>query len=744
MLRDPLPKKLHPRVKEAFDLWGIEELYPPQKEALEPIASGENMVVAVPTAAGKSLIAYIAILNKFFRKGKALYVVPLRALASEKFGELRELSKLGLRVALSYGDYDDDDRRLERYDVVVATSEKADSLLRHRSRWLRDLKVIVADEVHLMNDTGRGPTLEVILTRFKQLNPGAQLVCLSATIGNSAEIAGWLDGRLITSDFRPVDLKEGVVQGNEVTLEDLGRIEFKARTGKTLNDAVLDGIVDSSDGQGQVLVFVNTRKSAESSAMEMADIMSGHLGPGELSDLRDISNSIGGSEARVIKKLKRAVAGGAAFHHAGLSNEQRKVIEDSFRDRKIKALFATPTLAAGINLPARRVIVRDWTRFETWNPRAPIPILEIKQMFGRAGRPRYDRVGESWILARRPEEVDLLLERYVWGKPEEVLSKLGSRPALRMHLLSSFATNYVKDMDEMWDFIRSTFYAYQNDTWKISTDVEELVEFLIEEEFLRREGDLVEATDLGKRVARLYIDPLSAVVIRDALMAERRKVTPFSILQVICSTPDVPPLFIRRKDSEYVTDFLYSHQDELLMGIPEEDEEYEWFLSSVKTAMFLLEWIGENDLTVEAGEDRIETLYNLGPGDIRNKVETAVWILYAMRELSRLFNTGLTSEIDKVTLRVEHGIREELIPLVRVRGIGRVRARRLFASGYRDIDRLRKASIKDLAGIKGIGRQLAVQIKNSIDPDEAPLSEEEEENTAPEGPQQSLLMDFEG
>ncbi len=735
---------MHKKVSKAFDIWGIEELYPPQIDSLEPIANNENLVVAVPTAAGKSIIAYIAIMNKVFRRGKALYVVPLRALASEKFEELKELSQLGIRVALSYGDYDEDDRRLESYDVVVATSEKADSLLRHRSKWLQDLQVIVADEVHLMNDVGRGPTLEVILTRFKQLNPDAQLICLSATIGNSAEIAGWLDARLILSDFRPVSLKEGVVQGNEVTLDDMGHIEFKNRTGNTLTDAVLDGILDSYDGAGQVLIFVNTRRSAESSAEEMAKVLAGHLSEDDLRELRTISGSVGRSDAKVIQKLKRSIAGGVSFHHAGLSNEQRKIVESAFKNRRIKALFATPTLAAGINLPARRVIVRDHTRFESWNPRAPIPILEIKQMFGRAGRPKYDKEGESWILARKPEEVDVLLERYVWGKPEEVLSKLGSRPALRMHLLSSFATNYVRDMDEMWEFIRSTFYAYQNDTWKISTDVEELVEFLDEEGFLNREGDNVEATDLGKRVARLYIDPLSAVVIRDTLLSEKNKVTTFSILHTICHTTDVHPLFVRRKDSDYVTKYMYAHEDELLIPIPEDDTEYEWYLSSVKTAMFLMEWIGENDESVEAGEDRIETLFNLGPGDVRNKVETAVWILYAMRELSRLYNTGMTAEIDKVSLRVEHGIREELIPMIQVRGVGRIRARRFFEAGYNSLDKVRKATISELASVKGIGRHLAIQIKNSIDPDGEHTIEEEPETPQEEDIKQSRLFDFNG
>lgn len=741
MLKDKLPDGLHDRVKDAFDLWGIDELYPPQKEAMDPIADGENLVAAVPTAAGKSLIAYVAILNQVLKGGKALYVVPLRALASEKFEELRELRSLGVRVALSYGDYDEDDRRLERYDVVVATSEKADSLLRHRSKWLQRLKVIVADEVHLINDTGRGPTLEVILTRFKQLNPDAQLICLSATIGNSEEIAGWLGARLILSDFRPVSLKEGVLFESSVTFDDLKRIEIESRSGNPLIDAVLNGIVDSKDKMGQVLVFVNTRRSAESSSVEMSKVLHDLLTMEDREALRELSNTLGSSDIRILKKLKSAVIGGASFHHAGLSNDHRGAIEKAFKERKLKVLFATPTLAAGINLPARRVIVRDWTRFENWNPRAPIPILEIKQMFGRAGRPKYDKEGESWIYARKEHEVDMLLERYVWGKPEEVLSKLGARPALRMHLLSSFATNYVRDIPEMWEFIRSTFYAYQNDTWRIESDVEELLEFLEEEGFLRRDGDLIEATDLGKRVARLYIDPLSAVVLRNALTSDAGRPTDFSLLHAVSHTPDVPPLYVRGKDTDLVTQRMYEHEVDLLIPIPEEPEEYDWYLNSVKTAMFLMEWIGQNRESIEASEDRIETLFNLGPGDIRNKVETAKWIIYAMRELSRLFNTGFTKQIDELSLRVEHGIRRELIPLIRIKGIGRVRARRLFEANIKTADNIRKATLDQIASVRGIGRQLALQIKNSVETGEHSM-EEDEVDESRDGPKQANLFDF--
>jgi helicase len=729
-----LPPKLHKRVQEALDIWGIKDLYPPQKEAFPLIAQGKNLVVCVPTASGKSLIAYVAMLNQVLRGHKALYIVPLRALASEKYEDLKALSPMGVKVALSYGDYDTDDDRLERFDIVVATSEKADSLLRNRTNWLSKLQVIVADEVHLLNDPGRGPTLEVILTRFRHLNPDCQLICLSATVGNSDEVAGWLDAKLVNSDFRPVKLKEGTLEGSLITNSDMATRSIAAETG----DPVVDLILDTSKAEGgQVLIFVNTRKSCETSAANAAETVGGIVTASERDLLNDVIMKLGKGESRMLKKLRTALQGGCAFHHAGLSNEQRTLVERAFKMKIVKALFATPTLAAGINLPARRVVVRDWTRYESFNPRSPIPVLEVKQMMGRAGRPKYDKEGEALILARDAGEAMELMERYIWGKPEDIHSKLGSLPALRMHLLSSFATNYVRDRDEMWDFIRSTFYAYQNDTWKLSGDVEDTVMFLKDEGFVKIDDDNVEATDLGKRVARLYIDPLSAVVLKKALYSEKGKYTPFSVLQVIASTTDVPSIYLRAKESASIIEFASKHGSELLMDIPKDPVELEFFLSSVKTAMFFMEWIGENEAGKEASEERMEELFNMGPGDIRSRVETAVWMLYAMRELSRLFDSGHSSYIDMVSLRVENGIREELLPLVKIKGIGRVRARRLFEAGYRSMDALNKATVEEIARLDGFGKTLAFAVKNAISSD-TEVSEKKED----EKPPQTSLQDF--
>ena len=145
--------------------FGITSLYPPQAEALPYALDGLNLVLSIPTAAGKSLIAYLAIIQQLRKHGgKALYVVPLRALAREKYEDLKHFKKIGFKIGISTGDLYDSDPRIGKYDIIVCTSEKADSLLRHGISWLDKIQVLVIDEVHLIHDPSRGPTLEVIIS----------------------------------------------------------------------------------------------------------------------------------------------------------------------------------------------------------------------------------------------------------------------------------------------------------------------------------------------------------------------------------------------------------------------------------------------------------------------------------------------------------------------------------------------------------------------------------------------------
>lgn len=709
-----------PRVREILAAEGIKELYPPQAEALGPALSGKNLVVSIPTASGKSLVAYLALLHRYLTGppgGKGLYIVPLRALASEKYDELRAFRPLGLKVGLATGDLDEEDDRLSRFDIVIATSEKADSLMRHRAGWMQEVRTIVVDEVHLIHDGDRGPTLEVLLARFRALNPSAQILALSATIKNARELADWLEADLVLSDWRPTPLKKGVAL--ERTIEFYP--EGKRAIGPDTGDPVADLVLDMLDEGGQALVFVGTRRSAEATARKLSAAIKGRLKPEERAALEALSKQLvdEGEPSLSGKRLGEFVRGGAAFHNAGLGSKQRRLLEQSFRSGLVKVLAATPTLAAGVNTPARRVIIRDLYRFDSNTGNNPLPVLEVQQMMGRAGRPRYDAYGEAVLLAKTPEDRDMIVTSYLAADPEPITSKLGSEPALRVHTLASVAAGFTLDRKTLEKFLESTFYAHQGESWLIKEQLQHVLRFLVDNDFLHREGDKLRATLFGKRTSDLYIDPLSALRLRTAIerAQKRPKVTSFAALQAISSTPDIDPLYLKTKDSEWVYERLAKVEDDLLFE-PHEARSHEEFLSHVKTACLLEDWIEEASL------ETLEERYGLGPGDIRNKVDLGEWLAHAMRELARLFHFETAAELNDLPLRIRNGVKKELLPLIELEGIGRVRARILHRSGFGTVGAIRKAREAQLALLPGFGPQIAKSLKRQVGsekPEEAAL-----------------------
>jgi len=211
-----LKKKLHNNLYKIISK-EFKELRPAQEKAIkEGLLEGKNLLVCTPTASGKTLIAEIAALQRIYNNiGKTVYVVPLKALANEKYKDFKNKYK-DIKVALSIGDLDSSDSYLERYDFIITTSEKLDSLIRHHAVWLKDVATIIIDEIHLMNDSGRGPTLEILITILRRLLKKAQFIALSATIGNPEELAKWLDANLIIDYWRPVELKKGVYLEGEI------------------------------------------------------------------------------------------------------------------------------------------------------------------------------------------------------------------------------------------------------------------------------------------------------------------------------------------------------------------------------------------------------------------------------------------------------------------------------------------------------------------------------------------------
>ncbi len=683
---------------------GIEELYPPQTEALPSVLNGNNVVLSVPTASGKSLVAYLAILDAAIKGKKSIYIVPLRALATEKWEDMQPFRKLGIKVGISTGDLENKGSHLAKNDIVICTSEKADSLLRHGAGWVNEVEIVVADEIHLINDPSRGPTLEMVLSRLRLMNPELQVIALSATIQNAGDIAEWLDADLVQSEWRPVPLKEGVLYKDKIYFLDESTKEIggDGKAGSLVIDILRE--------KGQALVFVNSRRSAQRFAETLKESIAHFVGE-EKRELGKAKKSVlsGGEKNIISEKLAECIGNGVAFHHAGLSNSNRKIVEDYFRKGIIKCIVATPTLAAGVNTPARRVIIKDVWRYSQIEGRmVPIPIMEVKQAMGRAGRPGYDTVGEAVLVAKNDRERERLMYDYLTAEAEPIYSKLGSEPALRIHILALIATNFAVTWKEIIDFLGKTFYAHQMGTLP-EDKIDGIISFLEESGFAVKES-ILRATPFGVKTSSLYIDPLSALKMREALevrggtMDDKEE---FSYLHTISSTPDMRCIYVSKKD-DWIEEKIEAEKfliEPPLVFSPD----YEWFMAEVKTASLLEAWINE------VSEDEIIKKYQVGPGDIHNKVETAEWLLHAMQELARIFNFDVVPMLTKLIMRMRYGCRNELLNLVQLRGIGRVRARALYKAGFKSVNDLRKVNIETVARVPHIGKGIARNIKEQIE-----------------------------
>ncbi|ELY78947.1 ATP-dependent DNA helicase [Natrinema pallidum] len=694
---------------------GIEELYPPQAAAVEAGATeGENLVAAVPTASGKTMIAALSMLSAIERGGTALYIVPLRALASEKKDEFEAYERFGVTVGVTTGNYESTSDWLATKDIVVATSEKVDSLVRNGADWLSDLTCVVSDEVHLIDDRNRGPTLEVTLAKLRKLNPRMQLVALSATVGNADEIADWLDAALVDTDWRPIDLQMGVHYGNALNFDDGSTREVPVEGSEKQEAALVRDILQE---EGSSLVFVNSRRNAEAAARRLGSVSKNELTSEEQTELAELAAEIrDDSDTETSKDLAEAVERGSAFHHAGLSSTQRTIVEDAFRDRLLKVISATPTLAAGVNTPARRVIVRDWRRFDpSAGGMAPLDVLEIHQMMGRAGRPGLDPYGEAVLLAKNHDESEELFDRYIWAEPEPVRSKLAAEPALRTHVLATIASGFARTRGELLEFLEATLYASQSsEAGRLETVTDTVLQYLESNDFIEREtsgsngteGDddgaftsaaaladdggrdeELEATSLGHTVSRLYLDPMSAAEIVHGLADADERPTALGLYQLISRTPDMYELYLRSGEDERFGELFYEREAELLGNAPSEFEEerFEDWLSALKTGKLLEDWATETD------EEQLTDRYKIGPGDLRGKVDTAEWLLGAAESLAAEIDSEWTVAVREARARVEHGVGEELLELVGVGGVGRKRARRLYDAGIEEPADLRTA-----------------------------------------------------
>jgi helicase len=611
---------LRPALVEHYRERGVESLYPPQVAAVEAgLLEGASLVAALPTASGKTLLAAFAMAAA---SGTALYVVPLRALAEEKGREFGALP--GVEVGVATGDLDAENEDLAGSDVVVATSEKVDSLLRNGAPVLADLGCVVVDEFHLLDDEGRGPTLEMTLAALRRRDPDLQLLALSATVGNAAALADWLDAELVTSDWRPVELHRGVHYDGQIAFRDAPIREVEPRESESAAAALVrDALADG----GQSLVFVHSRGAAEDLAAELADAGTATPAPAVAADLTESARTATG------RALADAAAAGVAFHHAGLRSAHRTRVEAAYRERKLGALCATPTLAAGVNLPARRVVVRDSRRFTDrgWEP---LSVLEVHQMFGRAGRPGLDPRGEAVLVAEDYEAAGDLHERYVAADPGQVTSKLASQEALRTHVLAAVAAGFADSRGALLDLLAGTFYAAEEEHSTLVDIADLVLDYLAAEGFLETEstpdGTTLRATGRGVAVSQSYVDPRTGAAFLETLsdLDDWDAVAPVTVLAVVCDVPEMTTLQFREADRAPTLRFAEANGSALTRDLADFEGDFEAWLHALKTVRVLL---AHREGTPE---DELTEAYGVGPGDLRTAVERAAWLAGAFARLA--------------------------------------------------------------------------------------------------------------
>ena len=727
---------LEPKVIDFLKSEGYEELFEPQEQSVKAGLFDEkkNFLITIPTASGKTLIAMLAILSHLSKhKTKVVYLTPLRALTSEKFEEFKKLEKLNLgrkiKVALSTGDSKEKKEKLEDADVIFLTNESMDANMAFQKDWIYDIGLVVSDEIHLIGDNTRGPTLEIILTRFKSgfigKNP-PKIIGLSATISNSNELADWLNCELVESTFRRVPLSEAVYSRHIITNQDREETEgnFAKNRQESRHPKAWIGLgLDTVAEKHQCLIFAMTRKNAVAWAKEAGLDVVKELKPNQKKELEKISKKILPKEdydnTKLTSELAKTVKNGTAFHHAGLDQRCRTIIENAFKNRHIKLLTATPTLAAGVNLPARRVVIPSVMRY-TNNGLEKISILEYKQMCGRAGRPQYDDIGESIIIAKGyPDEI---LEHYVDGEPEPLESKtLDEDSSLRINLLGFIYTASKfnpTSYEKIIKFFSQTFAAYQlSDDSVLEKKVTKQLEKLKEYGMITDENGF-EPTKFGIRIFYLRIDPETAFdmtgYIEDYLRGTKHT---FGILYMITN--------LHEFYSQYPIPDKYQGDMDDLIDPNEKLYRNQEFLREYcfKSLLILYKWI--DAMTYQDMSDH----FDAEPGDIFYIKENAKDLVYIFTEIIKFWRDyakenkqkkivseyqSLIDELDLLKLQIQHGVPEKYLELVKIKQIGRVRAQILYKNGFKNRLDLEKAKIEKLAKIDKIGLTIANNIKAEL------------------------------
>lgn len=666
----------------------IKEFNPAQKAVIESgyLEDKSNYIISIPTASGKTVLGILPALKTILNGGKAVYAAPLLSIQNEKVKEFKSFEEHGIKVG----------KHPSNSDLSVMVFESFDALTRFSWNVLREVDTLIIDEFHMIGEYSRGPTLESAITRAKIINPSLRIIALSATLKNIDEIEQWLDGKTVEHDYRPVPLNKEVLDAEMFNT-------------KNKNDVIVKIVEKAIEDNSQALSFVSTRRFTESLATYVAKKIDKKTTKEQKQKFKQVADKLlevpkkkGSLPTTTCLKLAEAAEKGVVFHHAGLFNEQKEIIEDEFRNGNILMITATPSLMYGVNLPSKYVVIRDHTRWTSNGP-ASIPVFDYEQMSGRAGRPQYDDVGYSYLVAKTMDEAFDLEARYVNGEIELTNSKLiDNKDAIYKQIIAQIASSLSKNLDDLNDFFGKTLYGFQmknNPSMSmfaqdsLNWELESALEFLLQNGIIRATPEGLKTTDFGNLIAKSNYAVETAVKIKE-YVSTMEKLNPAEMIYALAETPDLPLIsFKGRKSKDPVRDKLSEcGLFAVDIGNPE------------ATAVSLIEWIDERN------EYEIENAYNVYSASTRRSAyEASRLVKFAKNTLEVLGNYSNLKDMDYLSARLYYGVKEDIIPLVvGVKRLGRKRARLLMKTFG---DNLSEASEKDLQKVEGIGPKLAGKVK---------------------------------
>lgn len=666
----------------------IKEFNPAQKAVIESgyLEDKSNYIISIPTASGKTVLGILPALKTILNGGKAIYAAPLLSIQNEKVKEFKAFEEHGIKVG----------KHPSNSDLSVMVFESFDALTRFSWNVLREVDTLIIDEFHMIGEYSRGPTLESAITRAKIINPSLRIIALSATLKNIDEIEQWLDGKTVEHNYRPVPLNKEVLDAEMFNT-------------KNKNDVIVKIVEKAIEDNSQALSFVSTRRFTESLATYVAKKIDKKTTKEQKQKFKQVADKLlevpkkkGSLPTTTCLKLAEAAEKGVVFHHAGLFNEQKEIIEDEFRKGNILMITATPSLMYGVNLPSKYVVIRDHTRWTSNGP-ASIPVFDYEQMSGRAGRPQYDDVGYSYLVAKTMDEAFDLEALYVNGEIELTNSKLiDNKDAIYKQIIAQIASSLSKNLDDLNDFFGKTLYGFQmknNPSMSmfaqdsLNWELESALEFLLQNGIIRATPEGLKTTDFGNLIAKSNYAVETAVKIKE-YVSTMEKLNPAEMIYALAETPDLPLIsFKGRKSKDPVRDKLSEcGLFAVDIGNPE------------ATAVSLIEWIDERN------EYEIENAYNVYSASTRRSAyEASRLVKFAKNTLEVLGNYSNLKDMDYLSARLYYGVKEDIIPLVvGVKRLGRKRARLLMKTFG---DNLSEASEKELQKVEGIGPKLAGKVK---------------------------------